>query len=146
MIIITCSECSNTFPAYKNKKTCSIECSIKRHNKLQAELNKKRGVRKTNRIPIDWDRATTMIKDGIHPVEIAKILGCSSPSIFARRKRMKSCTKTVDDAWAGVKAPLELVDRSTRAGFKRYYSQRPEHFYDVFGEEYSEEAANRCFI
>lgn len=152
-MIKICSECPNEFKANRSKKTCSKECAEKRHKRIQDELNKKRNIRKTNRIPIDWDKATIMIKDGMHPVEIAKILGCSAPSIFARRSKMQSqeakrklCTKTVDDAWAGIRAPLELVDRSTRAGFKRYYSQRPGHFKDVYGEEYSEEAANKCFI
>ena len=36
---------------------------------------------------------------------------------------------------------MEFMNRGSKEGFKAYFSNRQEHFQDIFGREYTSEAA-----
>lgn len=36
---------------------------------------------------------------------------------------------------------MEFMNRGTKEGFKKYFSNRKEHFQDIFDREYSDQAA-----
>jgi hypothetical protein len=40
---------------------------------------------------------------------------------------------------------MEFMNRGSKAGFKTYFSNRQEHFQDIFGREYTQEAAAEEF-
>lgn len=43
------------------------------------------------------------------------------------------------------KAPLKSIDRTKICGFMKYFSQRTEHFLEIFKMEYSHETAELAF-
>ena len=63
----------------------------------------------------------------------------------AQVKKRKPKRNYGDVVFGGVRAPLEGVDRSKPTGFKKYYSQRQDHFKELFGVEYSEDSAMNVF-
>ena len=40
---------------------------------------------------------------------------------------------------------LEFVNRMQREGFKKYFSQRPVHFRDIYGYSYTDESVHIAY-
>ena len=44
-----------------------------------------------------------------------------------------------------IRKKLEHINRMQKAGFKLYFSQRLEHFQDIYGHPYTDEAAHIAY-
>ncbi len=53
--------------------------------------------------------------------------------------------KIDDTGFGGIKAILEDVERSHLSDFLLYWSQRPFHFKDLFGFEYTDTSAKKAW-
>jgi hypothetical protein len=109
---------------------------------------------------INWNLGLALIRSGSLTVpQIARKLKCSTMTVYAKRLHMMDQReeRILGDPWGGIKAPLEFCDRGgikaplefcdrgRFEGFKRYFSQRPGHFKDIYGVEYSDRAAWEAF-
>lgn len=84
------------------------------------------------------ERALELFRSGASCADISRELSLSKDVIYSWAAR-----RGLEFRYQGTS--LEGIDRGTIRGFMKYFSLRPEHFREVFGRDYSEQAAREAF-